>query len=458
MNSMKVIVGGLFFFSLFEFPGIAHAADEKGCATKACHPKVFNKGPILHGPVRANQCTVCHKPKGEIPAGKHRKNAFTVDRTSKPCFACHKEVTQSLRSGGVHKPVREKSCVACHEVHSGKQKSLLRAATPAELCAQCHKPSKTKKKYTHGPIAAGACTFCHSPHSSEKKPLLKISGKDLCFECHDAERFKAKFKHKALEKGCSSCHTAHGSDHKYFIKKNSTELCGDCHQKIMNVAKTAKVKHAAISKAGCAGCHDPHGSKFPKLMKDHSVKVCTKCHTKVISGKHMHGPLEEGDCGACHRPHGGPHARLLDQPFPVQFYGRFTESRYGLCFECHESDITKDEMTKTLTQFRHGELNLHYLHVVAPGNKRNKGRSCKACHEVHAGPQEKQIRASVPFGKGGWSLPVTYTKMKYGGRCVVGCHVPMTYNRRGKASDYLKDNSSSESPHIPGVWGIKKKK
>lgn len=457
MSSKQTIAVGLLLTTLM-LPSNAKAADEKGCATKACHPKVYGNGPVLHGPVRAHQCTVCHKPKGKIPEGKHSKNTFSIDRSSKPCFACHKEVAQSLRSADVHKPVREKSCIACHQAHSGQQKSLLRAATAAELCAKCHKPSTMQKKNTHGPVAAGACTFCHSPHASNKKPLLKLSGKELCFACHDAERFKTKFTHKALEKGCSSCHSAHGSDHKYFIKKKSADLCGGCHPKVFAEAKMAKVKHGAIAKAGCVGCHDPHGSKFAKLMKDHPIKVCTKCHAKVISGKHMHGPLEEGDCGACHRPHGGPNARLLDQPFPAAFYGPFTESRYGLCFECHESDITRDEMTKTLTKFRHGELNLHYLHVVAPGNNKSKGRSCKACHEVHAGPQEKQIRSSVPFGKGGWSLPVTYTKTKNGGRCVVGCHVPKNYSRLGKASDYLHDNSASDSAHIPGVWGIKEKK
>ncbi|PLX46332.1 MAG: cytochrome C, partial [Deltaproteobacteria bacterium] len=67
---------------------------------------------------------------------------------------------------------------------------------------------------------------------------------------------------------------------------------------------------------------------------------------------------------------------------------------------------------------------LHYLHV----NKDPKGRSCKACHEVHAGNQDKHIRKEVPFGAK-WKLPVNYTKTDTGGNCVVGCHKPKDYDR-----------------------------
>jgi DmsE family decaheme c-type cytochrome len=433
---------GLLVVAFIPTLALAKGKAEEGCASETCHPNVYSKGPVVHGPVKAKQCTVCHKPKRKGISGKHPANSFTVDRSSRPCFACHKKVTKSLRQGGVHKPLRNKSCLSCHQAHSGKQKSLLKAATPAELCFKCHKASKFKMKNVHGPVAAGACTFCHSPHAAKNKPLLKMSGNTLCFACHDAGRFKTKFKHKAIEKGCSTCHFAHGSDHKYFVKKKTNDLCATCHQKILKEAKTAKVKHKAIEKAGCGGCHDPHGSQYAKLMKDHPIRVCTDCHDRVITGKHKHGPLSEGDCGACHRPHGGPHPKLLGESFPDEFYGRFSEKRYALCFECHESDITHDKHTTTLTKFRHGNLNLHYLHVVSPGEKKHKGRSCKACHEVHAGPQPKQIRKDVPFGSGGWRLPVTFTKKRNGGRCVVGCHVPQSYNRNAKPGEPTRDKKT----------------
>ncbi len=66
---------------------------------------------------------------------------------------------------------------------------------------------------------------------------------------------------------------------------------------------------------------------------------------------------------------------------------------------------------------------------MSPGKNTNKGRSCKACHEMHAGPQANHIREKVPFGSAGWMLPIEYTKYKDGGKCVVGCHAPKTYKR-----------------------------
>jgi hypothetical protein len=66
---------------------------------------------------------------------------------------------------------------------------------------------------------------------------------------------------------------------------------------------------------------------------------------------------------------------------------------------------------------------MHFLHV-----NKEKGRSCKACHEVHAGNQDKHVRKEVPFG-GSWKLPVNFTKTPNGGSCVVGCHKPKAYDR-----------------------------
>ena len=82
-----------------------------------------------------------------------------------------------------------------------------------------------------------------------------------------------------------------------------------------------------------------------------------------------------------------------------------------------------EEFTTTLTGFRNGDKNLHYVHV----NKNPKGRTSRACHEVHAGKQANHIRERVPFGK--LSYPIRYTKTPNGGSCIVGCHVKRGYDR-----------------------------
>ena len=101
----------------------------------------------------------------------------------------------------------------------------------------------------------------------------------------------------------------------------------------------------------------------------------------------------------------------------------YSSENYDLCFGCHNKDIAKKKYTKTLTNFRDGEYNLHYFHV-----NRKKGRNCVACHDPHASNQPKHIRYDVPFGA--WSYPIAMTKTKTGGTCVVGCHAPKTYDRR----------------------------
>jgi len=101
----------------------------------------------------------------------------------------------------------------------------------------------------------------------------------------------------------------------------------------------------------------------------------------------------------------------------------FALENYGLCFSCHEKTIALNPETTTLTNFRNGSRNLHYLHI----NKPDKGRTCRACHETHASNSPKHIRNSVPFGA--WDLPLNFQKTENGGSCLPGCHKLKKYDR-----------------------------
>ena len=79
--------------------------------------------------------------------------------------------------------------------------------------------------------------------------------------------------------------------------------------------------------------------------------------------------------------------------------------------------------TDSLTDFRDGRINLHYLHV----NKAKRGRSCRACHDTHASTNPMHVRESVPFGK--WQMPISFTPTKTGGTCMAGCHKKLSYDR-----------------------------
>jgi predicted CXXCH cytochrome family protein len=108
--------------------------------------------------------------------------------------------------------------------------------------------------------------------------------------------------------------------------------------------------------------------------------------------------------------------------FVEKFYNAYDPLLYALCFECHKKDLVLDERTTTLTGFRNGDLNLHYLHV-----HQEKGRTCVACHAPHGSFQEAQVRRSTPFGA--WDIPIGFTKTPTGGVCGASCHVVKKYDR-----------------------------
>ncbi len=206
-------------------------------------------------------------------------------------------------------------------------------------------------------------------------------------------------------------------------------LCYNCHKDIAAYTNSSN-KHEPVVAGQCSKCHNVHASDQPKLFAYPQTDLCFSCHTELQSyvsvQEHKHGPVQQGDCNACHNPHGSEYHKILRNYFPEEFYISYSEENYAICFECHNRQIAQDEKTTTLTDFRDKDRNLHFLHV----NKDVKGRSCRACHQVHASNQEKHIRVSVPFGKMNWELPVNFTKTKNGGSCVVGCHGPKVYSRK----------------------------
>ena len=142
---------------------------------------------------------------------------------------------------------------------------------------------------------------------------------------------------------------------------------------------------------------------------------------------YKHEPVGEGDCSTCHDPHGSDFTSILLAMYPPRFYSEFKEENYELCFQCHDASLVETKETSEATNFRDGTRNLHYVHVDL-----KKGRTCRACHEVHAGKNKKLVREHVPFGK--WSLPLNFKKTTTGGSCTPGCHKPYTYNREIKTS------------------------
>lgn len=240
------------------------------------------------------------------------------------------------------------------------------------------------------------------------------------------------------EKGCITCHDPHASDFNHQLKQDTLNLCLECHESIGEIVKNALVSHGAVAEDNkCANCHSPHGSDMPDMLLDEEMTLCLDCHDKpmdtprgriidmktwIENNPERHGPIREGNCTLCHQPHGSDHFRILAYEFPHKFYSPFSVEAYALCFQCHEDTLVLDEQTTALTDFRNGQKNLHYVHV-----NQKRGRTCRACHEIHAGTKPKRMKDFVPFGI--WNYPIGFELAPNGGKCAPGCHVPRAYDR-----------------------------
>jgi predicted CXXCH cytochrome family protein len=357
----------------------------------------------------------------------------------KSCIECHKEIVSSKV---LCMATKEQMCTLCHEVPDAGGIPRLTEASD-RLCLKCHTKDKFKGSYVHGPVAVGACIACHDPHGGNASGLVGASGRQMCLTCHadmDARLKNARFQHKAVADNCTDCHAPHASDYRYELRAATLDLCTKCHARILSEYRKAAVKHAPVLEgASCLNCHDPHMAGDERLLVADGVDVCLNCHDGTVKVDqyelaHMgqlltdnpvhHGPIQGRECSGCHKPHGSNYFRLLSNEYPKDFYTSFSESKYDLCFRCHDSSLVKEERTTTLTGFRDGDRNLHFVHV----NKSPKGRTCRSCHETHASALPKHIRVSVPFGI--WNLPVGFQKTENGGSCDSGCHPSQKYDRR----------------------------
>ncbi|MEW6365857.1 MAG: cytochrome c3 family protein [Acidobacteriota bacterium] len=296
---------------------------------------------------------------------------------------------------------------------------------------------------SHAPYETGDCGLCHKQSDPRASGALARPVAELCLGCHEdfKQVLSRRFAHAAAEDSCVNCHNPHNSKQPKLLLADPKGLCLGCHDSIKDLALRSKVVHGALSTGGkCAGCHDPHGSEIEHLLLRLPFDLCVKCHAQDglldTQGKALtnmrklldensvwHGPVSNKDCTSCHDPHAGSLFRMLAAEYPPEFYAPYDPKLYALCFTCHNEQMLATPETTTLTQFRDGAQNLHYLHV----RRSERGRTCRACHEVHASKQPHQIRDGVPYGSGGWILKTNYRETPEGGVCEKTCHATKTY-------------------------------
>lgn len=429
-------------------------APAASCTTTECHQSVI-KHKVLHNPTAAD-CSACHLLVGDP---KDHKFSYPVPK-EELCLKCHKLPAEKT----MHAPVRDGKCLDCHDAHGSEHKAQLVADLNRDLCVKCHSATRDNKKFVHGPVAVGACATCHKWHSSENPKLLIADANDLCKTCH-ADTIKnepGEHIHKAMDDGCVRCHDPHASDHKYQLLGKSPDLCLQCHEdQFKSLKDPGMIVHGAVTEEdGCTSCHEPHSSKLGALQRTNELESCMKCHDKPLKDAgdrtianmsdlltknvELHGPVKDGHCTVCHDPHASKNFRLLPATYPATFYAPFDESLYRLCFGCHTLDLVTKKDGRGVTQFRNGEQNLHALHV-----NQEKGRTCRACHEVHASRRPAHVRESVPFGTSNWMLEINFETNAEGGSCAPGCHAPKSYSRPHAILPQPKDRP--DDPQAPST-------
>jgi len=411
------------------------------CITSECHATYKNLR-HSHGPVVLGRCLVCHQPDEDSTPYKSGDN-HTFELTAKDGHLCEKCHESQAADQHVHYPIRRSRCVSCHDPHGSDHPAMMRRKRLADNCYECHEKTPEDEGNVHSPVTLGQCTACHDPHSSPYQHELRASGSALCLGCHTEKQQELALHssaHRPVIEDCNQCHRPHDGPLAARLRKAVPELCFGCHEEIASKVHDSKNKHGALDdKRSCLYCHDAHAANFKSLVRSSPIKLCLSCHDKPIvtdkgvlrdmkthlaQNKNHHEPIREGKCNACHDPHGSDNRRILRSDYPPEFYAPFDVTNYKLCFACHKESLVLEEATDTATDFRNGTKNLHYVHV----NRSLKGRTCRACHDVHASTYPKQIASSVPFGSN-WAYTIRYDKTADGGGCGPACHTARRYSR-----------------------------
>ncbi|MHC4750408.1 MAG: cytochrome c3 family protein [Planctomycetota bacterium] len=425
--------------------------EQDTCITEECHVEHTSK-PIIHDPVSEGSCEACHET---VDVKEHTYKL--TDKEPGLCLQCHDELSKKY----VHGALDEGQCSQCHETHFSENKFRLPAERIGDVCAECHEVAE-EDIHVHGPTSVGECTLCHEAHESDYENRLTMGLDELCVFCHVTTKEELggiEFVHEPTQDNCVGCHSPHGADNWKMLKAKAPDMCFSCHEEIQTTAQVSKHQHNAVSEpGGCLNCHTPHASSVRPLLVDVPTTLCLTCHAEPLGvtinevlpafidqirdKTYLHGPIKENDCGGCHMTHGSDHFRILAGEYPAGFYTSFDETKYELCFGCHEKTLVQTSTTDDLTDFRNGNQNLHFLHV----NKESHGRTCRACHQTHASNQFKHIRKSVPFG--GWkNLPINFSKTDTGGLCDPGCHLPKGYDRRTAVDNTVRTPRRKPRPN-----------
>lgn len=416
----------------------------KSCAK--CHDDLLDDENV-HAPAKKD-CQRCHISTGAEHSQENNIAGFTL-KTDVPelCYECHDPKNEEEF---VHEPTQKGECLTCHDIHDSPNIYLVKSDPVSTLCYECHELEIPENNLVHGAVTDGDCIGCHNPHQADNKSFMKSSNLGrLCRSCHKSIRkeLKKEHLHKPFKKKCFSCHNGHSSKEANLSDLKTEDLCFSCHEEVHDEIKKSGIVHGAINeKESCLNCHSPHASSEEKILKANEKDMCLSCHdTRITSdsssiaaigpllkeGNTIHGAIKKESCSGCHKPHASDKHTLLTRAFPVENYAPANVDNFDLCFSCHDKQLIENPITKTATNFRNRDQNLHYVHIHD-----EKGRNCNLCHDVHGADNKYLIKESTQYGN--WQMPIEFEYTDKGGSCLTGCHEKYSYERIVVLPDSLR--------------------
>jgi predicted CXXCH cytochrome family protein len=357
------------------------------------------------------ECTSCHDPHRDLypPLDRPLETGkfLRVDNSqySALCTSCH------IRSGlteGVHYTEKE-ACEKCHSPHKAPTPvRLLREATDQDTCLlRCHNATGSLPPDERGVDIRSTFTTGTSKvhlvnavpvdgvHDANENPLSFVADMPHveCVDCHNP----CLARHETTP--LSNPPALNGRIENVLIAKdgggNKTyaiteyEICLKCHgtQPFSPPAVPRQIQTGDMSRRFATANPSFHpvmisrsGISVPSLrnkildfvperfLNDTSMIYCSDCHNSSVAAKVGRGTGPSG-------PHGSTVSHILMDTYDQdQLYTTYDDTRYALCFRCHDQAILMDPVRTTFAP--------HASHVVT------RGISCSICHDPHGVPRE----------------------------------------------------------------------
>jgi DmsE family decaheme c-type cytochrome len=199
--------------------GRAGAETCLSCHKKSTEHASFKNG--VHASTEQVNCLTCHS----IHKAERKEAHLLVSESVALCQTCHESVVESFKSYPYTHRLKPGalSCVSCHVMHSQSGSHALKQTKGGEPgCVTCHSETRGPFAFPHVTGVAGDCATCHKPHGSSYQHMLKrATVAQQCLECHSTlsggtlGSQPPSVHNLSLPRwqNCTVCHTAvHGSN------------------------------------------------------------------------------------------------------------------------------------------------------------------------------------------------------------------------------------------------------